>query len=237
MRRFRRVIRFLDALLDRGMLLLFLLLFLVGAYALYDSYLVYQSANDSSWLSYKPGYEGTEADAKPLAGRMAAWLTIPDTNVDYPVMQGENNQEYLTKDPFGEYSLAGSIFLDSRNDPLFTDSYSLIYGHHMEAGMMFGALDAFLDPAYFKEHQTATLTVGEQTYTLTLFAFLEGAATEEALFSPTECPVSVTLSFVREHAALFDEEHAPGMEDSIVALSTCKYPDTVERTLLFYKVS
>ena len=236
MKRLKRVVRFLDAVTDRVLLFGFLFLFFIGAYALYDSYLVYSAANDTSWLAYKPGYEGTETETKPIQGQMVAWLTVPDTNIDYPVMQGENNQEYLTKDPFGEYSLAGSIFLDSRNTPNFCDQYSLIYGHHMEAGMMFGALDAFSDAFYRDAHPTATLMIEDRNYSLELFAFLEGSATEEALFSPTERPVVDTLAVVREHAFWFSEDSAPGISDRIVALSTCKYPDTVERTLLFYKI-
>lgn len=43
---------------------------------------------------------------------MVAWLTIDDTKIDYPVMQGKDNTEYLNKDPYGDYALAGSIFLD-----------------------------------------------------------------------------------------------------------------------------
>ncbi|MBR1845920.1 MAG: class B sortase, partial [Oscillospiraceae bacterium] len=63
-------------------------------------------------------------------------------------MQGETNGKYLNTDPYGEYSLSGSIFLDSRNAGDFSDSYSLVYGHHMADGMMFGALDAFFDEGY-----------------------------------------------------------------------------------------
>lgn len=76
-------------------------------------------------------------------------MTIDDTNIDYPVMQGEDNNEYLNKDPFGNYALSGSIFLDRRNNPEFKDYYSLIYGHHMEHGMMFGAIDEYLNEDYF----------------------------------------------------------------------------------------
>ena len=111
---------------------------------IYDSYMVYQQATDNSILKYKPGYETDDETNKKITGNMVAWLTIDDTNVDYPVMQGEDNNEYLNKDPFGDYALSGSIFLDSRNDPEFKDYYSLIYGHHMEHGMMFGAIDEYL---------------------------------------------------------------------------------------------
>ena len=72
--------------------------------------------------------------------------------------RGKENYEYLNKDPYGEFSLSGSIFLDARNDPDFKDDYSLIYGHHMEKGAMFGALDDFQDRAYFDQRRSGTVS-------------------------------------------------------------------------------
>ena len=120
-RRVRKTVRFFDGIVDRAFLLLSLLIFLIGMYSLYDSYLVYQQAGGSDIFKFKPGYEGEGAPEKEIVGNMVSWLTVDDTNIDYPVMQGEDNMEYLNTDPFGEYSLAGSIFLDNRNSPDFSD--------------------------------------------------------------------------------------------------------------------
>jgi len=210
-------------------------LFLIGLYALYDSYLVYQNANDTSLLKYKPGYEGEEPE-KPLKGNVVAWLTVDDTTIDYPVMQGETNTEYLNKDPFGEYSLSGSIFLDSRNASDFSDEYSMIYGHHMEGGLMFGALDAYLEEEYFDTHQTGTLVVGDRTYDIRVYAVVESEATNKAIFAPTEIDVGITLDYIKEHA-LFLDKNVVTNDKKILAMSTCKYPDTAERTIVFWTLS
>ena len=114
------------------------LLFLICLYAMIDAYIVYVGANDSGIMKYKPESGNTEK-LRELSENAVAWLTVDDTRIDYPVMQGENNTEYLNKAPNGEFSLSGSIFLDSRNDKTFSDPYSLIYGHHMEYGAMFGS--------------------------------------------------------------------------------------------------
>ena len=100
----KKTIRCLDSITDKILFFIFLFLFLIGLYAMYDSFLVYQAANDTSILKYKPGYEGIAPD-KPIKGNMVGWLTIDDTKIDYPIMQGEDNNEYLNKDPFGDYSL------------------------------------------------------------------------------------------------------------------------------------
>lgn len=227
----KKIIRLIDGLIDKSILLVCIVLFLLGSYGLYDSYMVYQQATDNSILKYKPGYEADDETDKKITGNMVAWLTIDDTNIDYPVMQGEDNNEYLNKDPFGNYALSGSIFLDSRNDPEFKDYYSLIYGHHMEHGMMFGAIDEYLNEDYFNSHRTGSLVVGKKTYKIRIFAVLECKATEESIFAPTEN--DNTLNYIKQHALFIDNTALPKDNEKLLGLSTCKYPDTVDRTLIF----
>ena len=227
----KKIIRLIDGLIDKSILLVCIVLFLLGSYGLYDSYMVYQQATDNSILKYKPGYEADDETDKKITGNMVAWLTVDDTNIDYPVMQGEDNNEYLNKDPFGDYALSGSIFLDSRNDPEFKDYYSLIYGHHMEHGMMFGAIDEYLNEDYFNSHRSGSLVVGKKTYKIRIFAVLECEATEESNFAPTEN--DNTLNYIKQHALFLDDTALPKDNEKLLGLSTCKYPDTVDRTLIF----
>lgn len=226
-----RAIRLIDRVTDLALLLFFLLLFLIGGYTMYDTILIYNQAEGSDLRSFKPLVtpDGSVAawDMSALSEDVVAWLTVYDTNIDYPVMQGENNSEYLNKDPFGNYSLAGSLFLDSRNASDFSDQYSLIYGHHMEYGRMFGALDSFLDEDYFDSHRTGTLTVSDHVYKIEFFAALEADASAEEIFAPTES--EGTLEFVCEHAVIWCEPDG----EKLIALSTCKTSQTTARTIVF----
>ena len=227
-----RAIRFVDRITDYALLLFFLLLFLIGGYTMYDTLLIYDAAGGDDLRSFRPmavteGEEGFVWDMSALSEDVVAWLTVDDTNIDYPVMQGSDNNEYLNKDPFGEYSLAGSIFLDARNAPDFTDPYSLIYGHHMEYGRMFGALDLFLDEEYFDAHRAATLTVADKIYTIQFFACLEADASVQEIFAPTE--TGGTLEYVRGHASVWREPEG----ERLLALSTCKFPQTTARIIVF----
>ena len=135
---------------EKTMLAIFVIALLISIYALYDTWYVFDHANDKSYLIFKPGVaeENGVVTNSPITSDMVGWITLDDTNIDYPVMQGTDNTVYLNKDPYGEFSLSGSIFLDSRNSSDFTDEYSVIYGHHMEYGVMFGALDDYLDEDY-----------------------------------------------------------------------------------------
>ena len=88
------------------------LLFLICLYAMIDAYNVYAGANDSGILKYKPESGNTEK-LRELSDDAVAWLTVDDTRIDYPVMQGKTNDDYLNKDPYGEFSVyfltAGTI--------------------------------------------------------------------------------------------------------------------------------
>ena len=228
-----RAIRFVDRVTDYALLLFFLLLFLIGGYTMYDTVLIYDASSGENLRSFRPltaasgEGEGSVWDMSALSEDVVAWLTVDDTAIDYPVMQGADNSEYLNKDPFGQYSLAGSIFLDSRNGPDFTDAYSLIYGHHMDYGRMFGALDAFLDEDYFDAHLTGSLTVADRVYAIRFFACVEADATVPEIFAPTE--TDGTMAYVREHAGIWREPE----EGPLIALSTCKLPQTLERIIVF----
>lgn len=84
-----------------------------------------------------------------------AWIRIPDTNIDYPILQheGEDQGYYLTRDIYGENSQAGSIYTEHYNRKDFTDPNTLLYGHNMKNGSMFHNVRYFAEREYFDEHE------------------------------------------------------------------------------------
>ena len=68
---------------------------------------------------------------------ITGWLRIYGTKIDYPVLQGRTDMEYINKDVYGDYSVSGSIFLSSLNNRDSSGTYQLIYGHHMENGTIY----------------------------------------------------------------------------------------------------
>ena len=89
------------------------------------------------------------------------WLKIPDTSISYPVMQKKGDSEfYLHRDFNGNYSFYGTPFLDARCS-LESDN-CIIYGHNISGGRMFGALHAYADEAYYKEHPVVRFRAGEE---------------------------------------------------------------------------
>lgn len=137
-------------------------LFLYGGYSLWDTWRIYHSAlPDQDLMKLKPvkGEDSNPSlqDLQKINADVCAWLTVYDTGIDYPVVRGKDDMEYINKDVYGDFALSGAIFLQSANQPDFSDPYNLIYGHHMSNGAMFGDVVEFADEEYFATHETGTL--------------------------------------------------------------------------------
>ncbi len=215
----------LNKTIDVILAILFVLFLLIGAYVFYDTLYIYSGASQRGALVYKPGgKEEAEEILRELSSDCVGWLTIDGTGIDYPVMQGRTNNVYLNTDPFGEYSLAGSIFLDSANASDFSDSYSVLYGHHMEGGAMFGALDKYLSEGWLKENGNGTLTLVDGTeLKLRIFAVIPCTARDSEMFDVTTGKPSE--DFILEHA-----KHVLSHgEGRILAMTTCSGVNTIDR--------
>ena len=225
-----KVINLLDRLLDTALVIVGVLLLLIGVYSMLDNLWLNQNASDRSFLIYRPALDEPLTPEKKITENQVAWVTLDDTNIDYPIMQGKNNSEYLNKDPYGEYSLSGSIFLDSRCDPALGDPYSLVYGHNMSHGAMFGALDEYREKPYFNAHRTGTIVTDESIFDYRLFAVAFVEATDETVFNPSYTSREDILAFLKKNAMIYTE---PTEGARIVALSTCSDATSLMRLLVF----
>ncbi len=222
-------------------------LILYSAVVIYDTFYLQQAATDP----YKLIHDRTEilegitpeSGADILAGineDYRAWLTVYDSYIDYPVMQGEDDLFYATHDIYKEISLTGAIYLSAGNDGEFGDSYNVIYGHHMDNKAMFGGLDEFKDEAYFASHREGTVISPSGVYDLYTFAVITTDAYEDKIYL-TGDRMDDVISFLREmrdgsdgktEVLIFDEAPLEGAV-KIVALSTCADVNTNGRLVVF----
>ncbi|MBR4085127.1 MAG: class B sortase [Lachnospiraceae bacterium] len=84
--------------------------------------------------------------------KLIGWLKIDDTNINYPVMQTNNNEYYLNHNMNQEKDRNGALFLDKDCDVINRSTNLIIYGHHMKSGRMFGNLDDYESKEYYKKH-------------------------------------------------------------------------------------
>ena len=225
--RWEKAVRIADRITDSLVLVLCIVIALLCLYAGYDNALVYAHAGDETLLAYKPEKD-LEKTRGALSSDCVGWITIDDTGIDYPVMQGEDNSEYLNRDPYGNYALSGSIFLDADNAPDFSDPYSLLYGHHMDYGAMFGALDDFRDSAFFKTHRTGTLITENGPLAVTIFAVLETDVSCREVFDVKGD--HDLAGYLQKNAAIYE---APEEGRRILGMSTCRDAGSPGRLVVF----
>ena len=160
-----------------------------------------------------------------------AWLTVDKTNIDHPVVQGKDNFEYLTKDFYGKYYAGGTLFLDYENKKDFSDKYSIIHGHHMDRGAMFGDLTKFKDKKYFYRHKTGTLLTPTYDYDLKIVAVGEYNAYDDRIYLVGgKRPIRTIID-----TALYRRK-MDNMQNKILALSTCSGQMNDNRTVVFCEV-
>lgn len=98
------------------------------------------------------------------------YIYCPDTNINYVIQHGKGNDYYLTHGSDGTLNDNGSIFLEEKNHSDFTDSNTLIYGHHMKTGLMFANLTLYKDSEFYDTHPYMYLYTPQQNYRIDLYA-------------------------------------------------------------------
>lgn len=167
-----------------------------------------------------------------------AWIYSPDTVIDYPVVQGMDNDYYLRHLADGTYNLNGCLFIDYRNDPNLLDRNTYIYGHHMQSGKMFASIVRYSEQDYYEEHKVIYLSMGEHVYRLEPFS---GYTTEknsdayEIDFNDDHA-YAMWLREVVNKSEFIPDEMTINTKDRIVTLSTCAYLFYDARYVLYCKV-
>lgn len=104
------------------------------------------------------------------------WIRIADTNIDYPIVQGTDNDFYLNHDFYGKESVGGSIYLDFESQNDFVGRNNILYGHNMKDGSMFKDVILYKDEKYFKEHQFFSIYTPDREIRLKAVACYYGEA-------------------------------------------------------------
>lgn len=148
-----------------------MLFFLLAGYFGYKIYEIYQAYQDSDrfYDSTRSAYTmkreldsnqkvPIDVDWESLLAvnpDIVGWIFAEGVDISYPVLQGSDNEYYLKHTLEGDYNFAGSIFMDYQNEPDLSDCNTIIYGHNMKNGSMFGSLkkysneDAYAVDPYF----------------------------------------------------------------------------------------
>lgn len=110
---------------------------------------------------------------------ITAWLYIDGTSIQYPVVLGQDNAYYLTHTFDKKNNKCGSIFMDAACQRDFTSDNTILYGHNMKTGKMFGSLKFYKDPEYQQDHPDIYLITRDHIRRYQIFSVFETVDTSE----------------------------------------------------------
>lgn len=159
---------------------------------------------------------------KAINPDIISWICIDGTVINYPVVQGSDNEYYLHRTFENQSNFSGAIFLDAKNQSDFSSDNSIVYGHNLKTGKMFGSLKYYEDKEYWKDHPYIWIITEEESIKYHIFAsyrtsvndfvyVLEFGTEEEFADYLTKC----------QKASYYDTGIEIGTDDSLLTLSTC----------------
>ena len=155
---------------------------------------------------------------------VVGWIYIEGTSVNYPVVQGRNNSEYLDRLFDGTQNKAGSIFMDYRNEPDLSGRNTILYGHHLQSGAMFHDIILYKDQSFYEAHPTALLLTPEGNYKIRLVAGYVTDMNSDAWKMEFESDVEFALWLEQGITqSTFQSTVRPTGGDRVVTFSTCTY--------------
>ena len=152
---------------------------------------------------------------------VVGWIYAEGTNINYPVVRGNDNDYYLHRDMDKNYSASGTIFIDCDNEPDFSDGNTILYGHHMKDGSMFAQLEKFAEwetlpemwlltpDGNYKVGIYAGYVTGPSSSTYTLYS-----SAKEKLLAYSESAIAQSE---------FSTDIVPELGQRQIVLSTCDY--------------
>ena len=232
----KKIVKLVDKFVDFLVMLFLLSFFLYGGYSMWDTNRMYTRASPVAYEVYRPTREEAMgfAQLQAINSNVFGWISVFGTNIDYPLLQSNDNIRYVYTNAKGEPSRAGAIFLDFRNNQDLTDFNNIIYGHDMAGDAMFGEIANFQEEYFFDMRRFGMIFNGENYYGIEFFAFLLVDAYDSEIYNPTvanpELKEVILQRFLTE--AIQYRELDVTIDDRLIVLSTCTPTLTNGRHLL-----
>ena len=155
---------------------------------------------------------------------VVGWIEFDnkEIGISYPIMKGEDDNEYLKTTYAGDSNSAGSIFMEAANTADFQDFHTIIYGHNMKNGTMFGKLKKYREEDFYEENQYFTVYTADEVYRYRIFAYYDVPAdgrVYDIYFESGNERQELIYYMIQE--SYLDSDILPAITDKIMTLSTC----------------
>ncbi len=154
------------------------------------------------------------------------WIQMPGLDVSYPVVQGPDNDYYLYRMVDGAENNAGSIFVEQSNGAKFQDANTILYGHNMKNGSMFGKLKKYGEEEFYKENPSFYLYTEDGAWQYDIFSVrvvsAVGGSYQISFAAEADFEAYIDTAI---RTSMYDTGIVPGAGDTLVTLSTCMSSD------------
>ncbi|MEG0329525.1 MAG: class B sortase [Longicatena sp.] len=216
------------------LMLIALAVFLFSAYKLgvifYQNYMENKGTEKIQEIAKVPANPEKEAfsiDWKKLQEtnpEIMGWILLPDTDISYPIVQGKDNDYYLTHTFEKKENYAGAIFLDMDAKADFSLQNTFIYGHNVKHGTMFAQLENFKEQAFFDKHQYLYIFTPTINYRSEVLGFYSTTSDSQAYMSSFSNADAFNQYIQKAQSnSMYPSIAKATSEDHLITLSTCSY--------------
>ena len=190
--------------------------------------------NDGQDQSKEGNYvnSANEEELKSINSDYKMWIQIENTNINYPVVQGSDNDYYLKHNFRKESNISGTVFVESAND-IDNDKNIILYGHNMRNGTMFNNITNYKEESFFNEDNKINIIMNNTLYEYEVFSVYVKNVSEVNLaigFANEDEFINYAYNEAEESLYKKDVDFSAG--DNLITLVTCSYEFTDARTIV-----
>lgn len=164
------------------------------------------------------------------------WIFSQNGVINYPILQGKDNDYYLNHSVNKTINVNGSIFMDCKNNGKFSDKHTFIYGHSMKNGTMFATLLRYRNQSYYDAYPSLYLYTPYGKYRLDIFSAYETKDNDKVYstgYNLEDYSDFISYAFSK---SLVKADVSVAADDKIVTLSTCAYSSNDARFVVIAKL-
>lgn len=190
--------------------------------------------NDGQDQSKEGNYvnSASEEQLKSINSDYKMWIQIENTNINYPVVQGSDNDYYLKHNFRKESNISGTVFVESAND-IDNDKNIILYGHNMRNGTMFNNITNYKEESFFNEDNKISIIMNNTLYEYEVFSvYVKNVSEVNLAIGFASEDEFINYAYNEAEESLYKKDVDFSAEDNLITLVTCSYEFTDARTIV-----
>lgn len=173
-----------------------------------------------------------EEELKSINSDYKMWIQIENTNINYPVVQGSDNDYYLKHNFRKESNISGTVFVESAND-IDNDKNIILYGHNMRNGTMFNNITNYKEESFFNEDNKISIIMNNTLYEYEVFSvYVKNVSEVNLAIGFASEDEFINYAYNQADESIYKKDVDFSAEDNLITLVTCSYEFTDARTIV-----